>query len=293
MRPLFRGSWQLTWAPAHDTSRWRTDCGICCHGRYDMLLGPAEGCLNLDTRQTASALMHEQLQHPSTQQQLLCTGANPASRAPLRRRVRPHDHIRGPPSAGHQRGAVLQEHVPGAGHPRPRPPHLPHAVRPPLLPFVTLSVTPPARSPAVRPSQGRPQPRPVSPVRYPPASCLFWNSIRCFLTVSNPVCDTHWRAHPHVLTLVTSDTCARATRQPRWFHWTVDQFLEVYNPPNAEVCFLHCCAIHATPSLSVCSNTPASLALCQYEGPISRGSVSSTMSCLTGCLVICRPSPVS
>jgi broad specificity phosphatase PhoE len=22
----------------------------------------------------------------------------------------------------------------------------------------------------------------------------------------------------------------------RWLHWTVDQFLEVYNPPNAEVC---------------------------------------------------------
>ena len=21
----------------------------------------------------------------------------------------------------------------------------------------------------------------------------------------------------------------------RWFHWTVEQFLEVYNPPNAEV----------------------------------------------------------
>lgn len=21
----------------------------------------------------------------------------------------------------------------------------------------------------------------------------------------------------------------------RWFHWTVDQFLEVYNPPNAQV----------------------------------------------------------
>lgn len=22
----------------------------------------------------------------------------------------------------------------------------------------------------------------------------------------------------------------------RWFHWSVDQFLDVYNPPNAEVC---------------------------------------------------------
>ena len=21
----------------------------------------------------------------------------------------------------------------------------------------------------------------------------------------------------------------------RWFHWTVEQFMEVYNPPNAEV----------------------------------------------------------
>lgn len=25
----------------------------------------------------------------------------------------------------------------------------------------------------------------------------------------------------------------------RWFHWTVDQFMNVYNPPNAEVSALH------------------------------------------------------
>ena len=25
----------------------------------------------------------------------------------------------------------------------------------------------------------------------------------------------------------------------RWFHWTVDQFMNVYNPPNAEVSLLH------------------------------------------------------
>ena len=25
----------------------------------------------------------------------------------------------------------------------------------------------------------------------------------------------------------------------RWFHWTVEQFMEVYNPPNAEVLTAH------------------------------------------------------
>ena len=30
----------------------------------------------------------------------------------------------------------------------------------------------------------------------------------------------------------------------RWFHWTVDQFMNVYNPPNAEVsalCYITSC----------------------------------------------------
>lgn len=29
----------------------------------------------------------------------------------------------------------------------------------------------------------------------------------------------------------------------RWFHWTVDQFMNVYNPPNAEVSKLSSCSI--------------------------------------------------
>ena len=29
----------------------------------------------------------------------------------------------------------------------------------------------------------------------------------------------------------------------RWFHWTVDQFMNVYNPPNAEVSKLSSCSM--------------------------------------------------
>jgi len=36
------------------------------------------------------------------------------------------------------------------------------------------------------------------------------------------------------LVLVTHGLAARIFLM-RWFHWTVEQFMEVYNPPNAEV----------------------------------------------------------
>lgn len=36
------------------------------------------------------------------------------------------------------------------------------------------------------------------------------------------------------LVLVTHGLAARIFLM-RWFHWTVDQFMEVFNPPNAEV----------------------------------------------------------
>lgn len=36
------------------------------------------------------------------------------------------------------------------------------------------------------------------------------------------------------LVLVTHGLALRVFLM-RWFHWTVDQFLEVFNPPNAEV----------------------------------------------------------
>lgn len=37
------------------------------------------------------------------------------------------------------------------------------------------------------------------------------------------------------LVLVTHGLALRVFLM-RWFHWSVDQFLDVYNPPNAEVC---------------------------------------------------------
>jgi len=36
------------------------------------------------------------------------------------------------------------------------------------------------------------------------------------------------------LVLVTHGLALRVFLM-RWFHWSVDQFLDVYNPPNAEV----------------------------------------------------------
>jgi hypothetical protein len=36
------------------------------------------------------------------------------------------------------------------------------------------------------------------------------------------------------LVLVSHGLAARIFLM-RWFHWTVDQFMEVFNPPNAEV----------------------------------------------------------
>lgn len=39
------------------------------------------------------------------------------------------------------------------------------------------------------------------------------------------------------LVLVTHGLAARIFLM-RWFHWTVEQFMEVFNPPNAEVCSL-------------------------------------------------------
>ena len=47
------------------------------------------------------------------------------------------------------------------------------------------------------------------------------------------------------LVLVTHGLAARIFLM-RWFHWTVEQFMEVYNPPNAEVRPF----AHATPHAS-------------------------------------------
>ena len=37
------------------------------------------------------------------------------------------------------------------------------------------------------------------------------------------------------LVLVTHGLALRVLLM-RWFHWSVDQFMNVFNPPNAEVC---------------------------------------------------------
>ena len=55
------------------------------------------------------------------------------------------------------------------------------------------------------------------------------------------------------LVLVTHGLALRVFLM-RWFHWSVDQFLDVYNPPNAEVAF-------ATAPASPLKRTWRSLAL--------------------------------
>ena len=61
------------------------------------------------------------------------------------------------------------------------------------------------------------------------------------------------------LVLVTHGLALRVFLM-RWFHWSVDQFLDVYNPPNAEVCHTRspartsharaCCTLHSRQHVS-------------------------------------------
>ena len=51
------------------------------------------------------------------------------------------------------------------------------------------------------------------------------------------------------LVLVTHGLAARIFLM-RWFHWTVEQFMEVYNPPNAEVRALAPATLHASQDMT-------------------------------------------
>jgi hypothetical protein len=53
------------------------------------------------------------------------------------------------------------------------------------------------------------------------------------------------------LVLVTHGLALRVFLM-RWFHWSVDQFLDVYNPPNAEVRNPHPQHKHTTSHLLEC-----------------------------------------